>query len=404
VTEFAPERALGYARELAIPRLVGSKNEAAVLKEVVARLERVGYVVSKQPFEFSTALNLSITGALIASSSLILVSILMDGLPAWGTISIALGLLAILTLLRPISQSVQSASIRPDSRTEISYWSRLCLRLGPRHKAKNIIASLPEHRDGDPSLYLVAHYDSKSQRFSLVLRIGFFVASTVGMAIFAVLSALGVAIPVLSPIVTILGWSVILCNLPLIFMKTGNSSPGAIDNASGLGLVLHLAEHLAPRDEINRSFQVKVLITGAEEYGALGAAAFAKSYAAKVRGQPTNGASAFLNFDGIGADGKLTIVEGDTLPRRSNSCPLAELVQEASISLQIPLGRFALPGAMFDHIPFSQEGFDSVSLITVGKGTGTIHTRKDTVDRLHAGGFEQAGRVALKVIEKLGTE
>ena len=42
-----------------------------------------------------------------------------------------------------------------------------------------------------------------------------------------------------------IGILVIISGIPLLFLNYGNESAGAIDNASGLGLVLHLAALLA---------------------------------------------------------------------------------------------------------------------------------------------------------------
>jgi hypothetical protein len=56
---------------------------------------------------------------------------------------------------------------------------------------------------------------------------------------------------------------------------------------------------------------------------------------------------------------------------------------------------------MFDHIPFARCGFDAVSLMAVGRASWAVHTPGDSADKLHVRGFEQAGRVAWRVIEKL---
>ena len=76
-------------------------------------------------------------------------------------------------------------------------------------------------------------------------------------------------------------------------------------------------------------------------------------------------------------------------------------VQSACAELQLPLRRFGFVGALFDHIPFAQRGFDAVSLIAVGQASRSIHTPSDTIERLHVRGFDQAGRVALRVIEQI---
>ena len=76
-------------------------------------------------------------------------------------------------------------------------------------------------------------------------------------------------------------------------------------------------------------------------------------------------------------------------------------MQAACTELHLPLKRFGFIGALFDHIPFAQRGFDAISLITVGRASRSVHTPADAIDQLHARGFDQAGRVALNVIERM---
>jgi len=56
---------------------------------------------------------------------------------------------------------------------------------------------------------------------------------------------------------------------------------------------------------------------------------------------------------------------------------------------------------MFDHVPFTEGGYDAVSLIAIGRASWSIHTSQDTANNLHIRGFDQAGRLAIRVIDKL---
>jgi hypothetical protein len=67
----------------------------------------------------------------------------------------------------------------------------------------------------------------------------------------------------------------------------------------------------------------------------------------------------------------------------------------------LSIGRFSLSGAIFDHITFLENDYDAASLIAIGRATWSIHTSQDTVDNLNLRGFNQAGRIAVRVIEKL---
>ena len=104
----------------------------------------------------------------------------------------------------------------------------------------------------------------------------------------------------------------------------------------------------------------------------------------------------FLNFDGIGVNGGLRLIA----PRRA-MIGLARWLETACRELDLPLGKFNLIGALYDHLPFAQRGWDAVSLISIGQASQSIHTTKDSIDKLHVRGFDQTGRVVLKLIENV---
>ena len=144
-----------------------------------------------------------------------------------------------------------------------------------------------------------------------------------------------------------------------------------------------------------------VLITSAEELAVKGAQAYVKQNQFYLRRQAEAGGLHVLNFDGIGVDGKLFLVGGERRIAQSPENNLFSLVRQSCKELGFSIGRFSLPGAMLDHIPFAEDKYDAVSIIGIGKSTCSIHTSKDSPDKLHIRGFEQAGRLAIRVIEKL---
>jgi hypothetical protein len=384
---FNPETALRYACDIARPRRVGSGEEDVVAREIVARLQSFGYRVALQPFRFTTGVNTAIAVEIGLSLMLIALAIWSKEAAPWA----ALLILGLALSFERLNRLVEAASIaasqtpdKPASRKDLSgVWP------GRWQATANIVAALPGSDSSLPNLYLVAHYDSKSQRVPLPVRMMMFAVVLGGGVAFAALTLLG-----LSATAASVGIVVILVGIPLIFIvpDSGNESPGAIDNASGAGLVLHLAECLAEHQGLN----VTVLITSAEEMAVMGAAAFVKHSEALLRGQAESGGLFVLNFDGVGVDGKLHYA--DSHNRRGG---LTGLIRQIGNERRLPLNRFGLAGVLFDHIPFAQHGFDAVTLVTLGKASLSVHTAGDTIDKLHVRGFEQAGQVALEVAEKL---
>jgi hypothetical protein len=238
-------------------------------------------------------------------------------------------------------------------------------------------------------LYLIAHFDSKSQRMPIVVRVGLLGAFILGVLIFCI--SLLLPFPGILLLSYLVGILTCLLGLPLLFLDVGNDSPGAIDNAAGMGLVLHLAEVLQTRADLQSKLRLTILINSAEEMATVGALYHVNQHYEEFKSDRQKHSLYFFNFDGIGTDGRLFIT-----PEIN---PLQELVTEACKALKIPVGRFLLPGLLFDHVPFRAAGFDAVSLMSIGKESWAVHTSKDTVDKLTASGFERAGRVALKVIE-----
>ena len=73
----------------------------------------------------------------------------------------------------------------------------------------------------------------------LVVRITLFMLAIIAGLILVVLTLFEVSTVLYLPI----GLLALAAALPLLFLDVGNTSPGAIDNASSVGLVLHLAEY-----------------------------------------------------------------------------------------------------------------------------------------------------------------
>lgn len=133
----------------------------------------------------------------------------------------------------------------------------------------------------------------------------------------------------------------------------------------------------------------------------MGSVAYAVEHEEMLREQDRSSALYVLNFDGVGVDGDLYYVGHSRQPQNSDRISLLTRVQSACAELNLPLKRFGFVGALFDHMPFAQRGFDAVSLIAVGHASRSVHTPADAIDQLHVRGFDQAARVALRVIEKL---
>ncbi len=404
---FNPITALYYTACLSRPRMVGTEEEQKVANEIKELLEYFGYQVEEHHFTFANAINSYISILLIVNMILIVLALAFKDY-AWIVGMLMLGLFL---SFNHILNAAEHGSIVPRT-GELSAWSKMCTRLGKQYTTMNLVAKtlrvFKTLRVSKPHVYLIAHYDSKSQIMPILIRISLFAfvigggltfsfISLISLPLISLLSLLSfISLPsILQSLISILGVLLLFASFPLVFLDVGNKSPGAIDNASGVGMVLHLAECIALREDLREKIDVTILIPSAEEMGLMGAAAYVKHHLETLKQERE---IYILNFDSVGVEGRLCYVDARN---RSRQPRLSALIKESCAELGIKLGHFSLVGALMDHIPFAQAGFDAISLTTFGKASWWIHTQNDSVEHLHPKGFSEVGNVAMGVIEKI---
>jgi hypothetical protein len=381
---FDPQTALNFAASISRPRRVGTRAHAEVSAEIAEQLRGWGYMVEQQPFTFSTASEVFLKLFILAGV------LLVAALLIWRDHALAFLLILLIALFMPLNRVVQSAALERNGRG---------LKLGRRYTSVNLIATPLKRSENAalPHLYLVAHYDSKSQRMPLATRITLFMLALIAGLILVVLTVLNVS----TAFYHLIGLLTIAAAVPLLFLDVGNDSPGAIDNASSVGLVLHLAEVLAQRSDWQDKLHLTILIPSAEELTLMGSVAYVIMHEAALRQREQQGGLYVLNFDGVGIAGDLYTVGRSHQPQNGARLSLLAQVQSACAELDLPLKRFGFIGALFDHIPFAQRGFDAISLIAVGRASRSVHTPADSIEQLHVRGFDQARRVTLRIIEHM---
>jgi hypothetical protein len=240
-----------------------------------------------------------------------------------------------------------------------------------------------------PSLWLVAHIDSKSQTIPMLVRIAAVALFTVSLAIVLIAGAAMTVVQADNVQHTLAGAAhvssivLIASALPLIFCFIGNRSNGALDNATGVAAVL-----LAARDSSSENFGV--IITSAEELGLAGAHAFARAN----RDQGTA-----INCDTVDDNGRFLLMRS-----KAPSAYVHEAVMRAADRAGIPAGGFRrmLPGVLADNVAFSAAGWDS---FTVARGNlrtlSRVHTSGDRADSISGTGIAQAALLIAAIVEEL---
>lgn len=344
---------------LALPREAGTPAAAKARELVAAHLRALGYQVASQAFTFapSSLLGFPVFGAGLGWLALVLLPFLVsDHLPGWGALAVwAGGSAALIIVVAGIGLG----------------W----VSLGePLREDANIIATRGE---AQPTRWIVAHLDSKAQGHSMAGRLvavwvaGLAWAAVTALALFRLQAPLqigwagaGAALAILAGVLAGRG-------------RLRGRSLGARDNGTGLVAVLAAAE--------TAKEGVGVLITGAEEFGLVGARVFARI-------TPDLKAAEFVNIDTIDQEGKLYLVSHNASGER-----LARALESQLAGLGIPIQHRRLPlGIFVDSAPLARTG---AAAVTVGRLTWRtlrcIHTAADTPNGLSFRTAEQIGKAIL---------
>jgi hypothetical protein len=237
---------------------------------------------------------------------------------------------------------------------------------------------------GNPSVWLIAHLDSKSQTVPMLIRI----ASSVGLGVVTLLAAMVLLLSLRDAFDPTPAWralpiAALIVALPSIFCWVRNESPGAVDNASGVAAVLLAAQSLSSLRDFG------VLITSGEELGLAGARAWAP------REHP---GIVVLNCDTVDDVGGWRLMYTGAVPSRIKAAAGAI---SASMSPKPAIGRM-IPGILADSMAFADRGIESV---TLSRGTlstlARIHTRRDNSHVFTGTGAAEAGTLLAALTREL---
>jgi hypothetical protein len=363
-------RALEYAVSLAFPRRVGSAGEEQARRRILHILEMGGLSPWTEPVPLSDRGEL--LSQLIPWASVLLFSLCwaIHGLWPQGALTAA---------LLPVLFSLVRRRV----------WLELGLRFAPRLQpgagaTSNILAEIRGKEPGEEHrvVWLLAHHDTKSYPLPAWVRMAAAMAfPLVGLVLAATVWA---------------GWSsgtyawcvaaAVVAAL-LVSRRSGNESPGGLDNAVALGVLLDLACHY--RRNPPGSLVLRWVFTGAEEMGLLGAFALRHARGEELR----RGKHLFVNLDGVGSAGSLRVFG-------STKGWLTTAFLEASRKESIPLRWSRLPPTMMmDHEVLATAGFPSMSLGCVAWELRHLHSRRDHPGLIHVEALRETARLLRHVID-----
>ena len=379
--DFNAEEAIKIAQSLSFPRAVGSQGEEWAASIIERKLIDSGYFPQREEFSIPLA-PWTMMKAFVFSAMVI--AIAARGLSTFSPIPSGVFMLLIVVFL----------AFYPSFWLKFAGSEFLLQWLFGRKKkedlpvSQNIIASLPPSQKAEHFLYLIAHYDSKNQSLSLMSR-AFFLLLSGFASLWLSFLYLWASRETLSyfpswevdfPLALALGGM-----MNLLLMKTGNRSPGGLDNAGSLGVLLHMAEVL----KRNRPFHSEIifLFSGAEELGLQGAFAYIQKHWREIK----KGKSFFLNLDCVGIKGKTKLFSKKGFLAVGKDSSFVSRLKEIGKPFKIGVGSFSF-GFLMDHHALMEKGYQAVTLACPSKKILKVHTADDTAALLEKEGVEEIGK------------
>lgn len=378
------DRMLRDARALAFPRYPGTEGDVRAISLVETRLRESGLEVRRQLFSYD------IRPAFRALRALMIGAALLVG---------AAGLLA---SDQPLAAAASLALALGGGGTFLAWapWLERIYRGDGPTRTANVEA---RRRPVRPrmTLILVAHHDSKSQNLTLPWRALLTltaVGGTLGLAVLVGVRLAGGGVP--DWLAPALGGAAAVALAVLSTIRNGNRSPGGVDNAGSVAILLELARLLPER--LDPEIELIFLSPGAEEDHMVGAMRWLDAHHGELEGRPVWA----VNLDGAGIPGRVVLLERYGFGRRF-SPHLSRVARDAAADLGLAPRGVLLPPAMgIDAIPFAHRGIDCLTLSSgsLGRAALAVHSADDVAAHLDGDALADVALLTIAMAERLAGE
>ncbi len=374
------------AQQLAFPRYPGTEGDRRAIQLVRSWFEAEGLEVAEERFSYDVRPALRALRTLLLGSAGVVAAAAIAGLerPVQG--------LTVLVLVWVAGAVFLGWS---------PWLERIYRQDGPTQTANVVGVGRRSQKDGKPprmTLVVLAHHDSKSQNLSLPFRAAFTGGALLGSLALGVCQAVeivGGAVPGLW-----IGLSAGVACLSLVTLSTlrsGNRSPGGVDNAGSVAIVAELAR-VMPR-EVPEDVELVFLSPGAEEDHMVGAMRWLDRHGDGLLGRDVLA----INLDGAGIPGRVALLERFGFGQRF-SARLSRVARQAAADLDLPVRGTLLPPAMgVDAIPFVHRGIECLTLASgsLCPAVAAVHSHRDRGENLDPEALERVARLAQAMIRSL---
>ncbi len=384
---FDKNKLFNLVETFSFPRLSGTEGEKKAVKLCLEQFKKSGIEdqdLEQEDFVFSDFYSTTLIQLIMIISLTSYLILLYLAYISPIIILIVFGVIAIFIILL----------VKGLRYPERGFWGEY---FGTSHNSTNVIAKIPALEN--PSkisghLIVSAHLDSKSQSFKTSWRIvlyRFFLFGGILLGILYLIQLFsGIFIGHLGRFWFVFQLGIWICtfvlfisNVMLLFLSTGNKSPGALDNASGMSIVFELAAYFKkfPLKHLNLWF----CQFSAEELGTMGSRIFVNNREHLF----SKGRTFQINLDMISSakhrkkKNKVQYLKSyGIFPRKVISPLLGTYLDQAATKEGLEIHGFHLStGAHLDSVPFHLRGYDAIDIATRAAAKYT-HNRIDTPDKV----------------------
>lgn len=372
--------ALNHVKSLSFHRMASSLGEIKSLNYIQGELKKKGIKSETEEFEYSPSTSILMKLAyLLVLIYIVLYELLLFTIPI------------LIIVFDFVLVGIIYAAVK-----YILDMSRMIM-IGKAKQSKNVIANLEGKGSGGSKNLIIfsAHWDSVSTTlgakakkimiFAALLALVFLLLTLI-LSVWSIFD-MGELFGIIRIITVIFG---IICSIPflvLITSKKENGSVGAIDNASGVAVLLEVAKKI--KQEPLNNYDAIFLFCGAEEFGLWGSKRFCAKFFDELNDKYDLDNAININIDMCGTYIGIVDTVGIITKKTMNN-NLNKVLEATAKLLKIPVTMAKIPfGAGSDHIVFKsyakkRDKKMEIGCISSDKDFKYIHSDLDTPEKCSA--------------------
>jgi hypothetical protein len=380
---YNPQATINHVNTLAFKRYAATDGENKTINYILSELEKENIKPNVEPFKWTKTLSKLKNFLFFILFLFVLLSESILFFPNLTWIILLINVLFVVIVILYVKYLLDFSRI---------------LFIGKKRVSKNVIATIQANDPYPkrPVIIFSAHHDSVSSLFptligKILLLSGLFlllsyIILNIILAIWSIISifsaiALGFAYYLIRNISLIIGLGILIDLFINFFNIKENESIGAIDNASGVAILLELAK-LVKKKPLEKT-DVIFLWAGAEEMGVWGSKQYCLKHFEELDHDYNLDKSYNINIDMVGTYIGLEEETGIFKKKKLNE-NLNDVLKASNLQNKFQIGKEKIPfGSGSDHVVFRSfakkakiQGFQ-ISSFSSGKDIKYIHSKKD---------------------------